>query len=76
MTDLLLRKAQAVRARVQGDDDYDVVGSDGLVIGRILGPPHRLMGHRGCGRWLTGITRTERRRTGMSNTGGRYAGIR
>jgi hypothetical protein len=36
MTDLLLRKAQAVRAGAQGDDDYDVIGADGMVIGRIF----------------------------------------
>jgi hypothetical protein len=36
MTDLLLRKAQAVRAGARGDEDYDVVGPDGLVIGRIF----------------------------------------
>jgi len=26
MTDILLRKAQAVRAGAQGDEDYDVIG--------------------------------------------------
>ena len=36
MTDLLLRQAQAGRAGAQGDYDYDVVGTDGLVIGRIF----------------------------------------
>ena len=36
MTDVLLRKAQAVRAGAQGDEDYDVIGSDGIVIGRIF----------------------------------------
>ena len=36
VTDLLLRKAQAGRAGAQGDDDYDVIGADGLVIGRIF----------------------------------------
>ncbi len=36
MTDLLLRKAQAVRAGAQGDEDYDVIGPDGIVIGRIF----------------------------------------
>ena len=36
MTNLLLRQAQASRAGAQGDDDYDVIGSDGLVIGRIF----------------------------------------
>jgi hypothetical protein len=36
MTDLLLRQAQAGRAGAQGDEDYDVVGTDGLVIGRIF----------------------------------------
>jgi hypothetical protein len=33
---LLLRKAQAVRAGAKGDDDYDVIGTDGIVIGRIF----------------------------------------
>ena len=36
MTDLLLRQAQASRAGAQGDDDYDVIGADGLVIARIF----------------------------------------
>jgi hypothetical protein len=36
VTDLLLRKAQTVRAGAQGDEDYDVVGPDGIVIGRIF----------------------------------------
>jgi len=37
--------------------------------GAFLRPPHRLGGHSGCGRWLTGITRTERPRTDMSKHG-------
>jgi hypothetical protein len=36
MTDLLLRQAHASRAGAQGDNDYDVIGADGLVIGRIF----------------------------------------
>ena len=36
MTDLLLRQAQASRAGAQGDDDYDVIGTDGIIIGRIF----------------------------------------
>ena len=36
MTDILLRKAQAVRAGARGDNDYDVIGTDGTVIGRIF----------------------------------------
>ena len=36
MTDLLLRQAQTSRAGAQGDDDYDVISADGLVIGRIF----------------------------------------
>ena len=36
MTDLLLRQAQTSRAGAQGDDDYDVIGTDGMVIGRIF----------------------------------------
>jgi len=40
MTDLLLRQVQASRAGAQGDDDYDVIGSRGLVIGRIFRGHH------------------------------------
>jgi hypothetical protein len=36
VTDLLLRKAPAVRAGARGDEDYDVVGPDGIVVGRIF----------------------------------------
>jgi hypothetical protein len=36
VTGLLLRKAQAVRAGAQDEEDYDVIGADGLVIGRIF----------------------------------------
>jgi hypothetical protein len=36
MTDLLLRQAQASRAGAQDDDDYDVIGTGGLVVGRIF----------------------------------------
>jgi len=41
VTDLLLRQEQASRAGAQGDDDYDVIGTDGISIGRTR-PPHRL----------------------------------
>ena len=36
VTGLLLRRAQTSRAGAQGDDDYDVIGTDGMVIGRIF----------------------------------------
>ena len=36
MSDLLLRRVSASRAGAEGDDDYDVIGADGLVIGRIF----------------------------------------
>jgi hypothetical protein len=36
MSDLLLRRVSANRARAQGPDDYDVIGGDGMVIGRIF----------------------------------------
>jgi hypothetical protein len=36
VTDLLLRQAQAGRAGAQGANDYDVIGPDGIVIGRIF----------------------------------------
>jgi hypothetical protein len=36
MTDLLPRRVSKSRAGTEGQDDYDVVGADGLVIGRIF----------------------------------------
>jgi hypothetical protein len=36
MSDLLLRRASQNRAGAEGADDYDVVGADGLIIGRIF----------------------------------------
>ena len=36
MTDLLLRRARVNRPGADGADDYDVIGQDGLVIGRIF----------------------------------------
>ena len=37
VSDLLLRRVSASRAGAEGkDDDYDVIGADGLVIGRIF----------------------------------------
>jgi hypothetical protein len=36
LTDILLRKAQAIRAGARGDEDYDVIGADGTVVGRIF----------------------------------------
>ena len=36
MTDLLLRRAREHRPGADGADDYDVIGQDGLVIGRIF----------------------------------------
>jgi hypothetical protein len=60
VTDLLLRQAQAGRAGAQGDYDYDVIGTDGIVIGRIFKATSSPAGHPGCDRWHTGITRTER----------------
>jgi hypothetical protein len=70
VTDLSLRQAQASRAGAQGDDDYDVIGTDGIIIGHIF-KATSLRGHSGCGRWLTGITRTERPRTDMRQQGRR-----
>jgi hypothetical protein len=65
VTDLLLRQAHTSRAGAQGDNDYDVIGTDGIASGAFLRPPHRVQGHSGCGRWLTQITRTERSRMDM-----------
>jgi hypothetical protein len=36
MTDLLLRRVPESRQGAEGQDDYDVIGQDGLVIGRIF----------------------------------------
>jgi hypothetical protein len=36
VSDLLLRQVSAGRADAEGADDYDVIGADGLVIGRIF----------------------------------------
>jgi hypothetical protein len=36
MTDLLLRRVPESRSGAEGQDDYDVVGPDGLVISRIF----------------------------------------
>jgi len=36
MTDLLLRQVAKSRAGAEGQDDFDVTGPDGLVIGRIF----------------------------------------
>jgi hypothetical protein len=36
VSDLLLRQASPSRAGAEGADDYDVIGPDGLVIGRIF----------------------------------------
>jgi hypothetical protein len=36
VTDLLLRQAQASRAGAQGDDDYNVISPEEIVIGRIF----------------------------------------
>jgi hypothetical protein len=36
VSDLLLKRVPESRAGVDGPDDYDVIGADGLVIGRIF----------------------------------------
>jgi hypothetical protein len=36
MTDLLLRRVSESRPGADGQDDYDVIGTDGMVIGRIF----------------------------------------
>jgi hypothetical protein len=36
MSGVLLRRVQGTRPGAQGDDDYDVIDADGLVIGRIF----------------------------------------
>jgi hypothetical protein len=36
MTDLLLRRVSESRPDTDGQDDYDVVGPDGMIIGRIF----------------------------------------
>ena len=36
MTDLLLRRVPEGRPGADGQDDYDVIGADGMIIGRIF----------------------------------------
>jgi hypothetical protein len=36
MTDLLLRRSPESRPGADGQDDYDVIGADGMIIGRIF----------------------------------------
>jgi hypothetical protein len=36
MIDLLLRQVAESRAGAEGQDDYDVIGPDGLVVGRVF----------------------------------------
>jgi hypothetical protein len=36
VSDLLLRKSSVSRAGAEAPDDYDVIGADGLIIGRIF----------------------------------------
>jgi hypothetical protein len=66
VTDLLLQQAQTSRAGAQGDDDYDVIGPDGAVIGRIF-KAQRLRGHRMWTRaTLAGLARkAHRSRSGV-----------
>jgi hypothetical protein len=49
MTDLLLRGLSESRAGAEGQDDYDVIGADGLVIEAFSRPARRLREHLGCG---------------------------
>jgi hypothetical protein len=49
MSDLILRRASERRTGAEGPDDYDVIGVDGLVIGRIF-KVIRLREHPGYGR--------------------------
>jgi hypothetical protein len=72
VTDLLLRQAQAGRAGAQGDDDYDVIGTDGIVIGRIFKATKSPAGKPWMWTLVTGITRTE----SPSTDSDRYAGVR
>jgi hypothetical protein len=36
MADMLLRRAFESRPGAEGLDDYDVIGADGLIVGRIF----------------------------------------
>lgn len=76
MIDLLLRQAEASRAGAQGDHDYDVIGHDGMVIGRIF------KAAIACGDALdvdAGLRRSRDPNADprlRGNTARRYAGIR
>jgi len=74
--DFLLRQAEASRAGAQGDHDYDVIGHDGMVIGRIF------KAAIACGDALdvdAGLRRSRDPNADprlRGNTARRYAGIR
>jgi hypothetical protein len=77
MTDLLLRQAHASRAGAQGDDDYGVIGADGLVIGRIFKATKSPTGTP----WMWTLAYGDHENRTLThgyefNTAGRYAGIR
>src|SRR5262245_59951831 len=65
MTDLLLRKAQTVRAGAQGDEDYDVISADGTVIGRIFEATTSPIGTPGMWILTYGDQEDRRQRTDM-----------
>jgi len=58
MTDLLLRRVSESRPGADNQDDYDVIGTDGLVIGRIF-KAVRFPNGSYAGDW---VTRSIRRR--------------
>ena len=76
MIDLLLPQAEASRAGAQGEHDYDVIGHDGMVIGRIF------KAAIACGDALdvdAGLRRSRDPNADprlRGNTARRYAGIR
>src|SRR5262249_46281155 len=63
MTDLLLRRIEA-RAGAERSDDYDVIGPDGLVIGRIF----KATTAPAETPWMWTLTREEREDHGHEST--------
>jgi hypothetical protein len=57
---LILKRASASRPSGEwNEDDFDLL-ADGAVVGRIFKANASPVGHRGCGHWPLGITKTER----------------
>jgi hypothetical protein len=73
VSDFLLRRVSESRAGAEASDDYDVIGADGLVIGRVFRATTAPPGTPWL--WTLGV-RGARRSRPRAHARGRYAGIR